>query len=170
MIGSLSETDWQKFVDAQNKPRDTVAGSAASTLMETAKRHMQSAGIDPSPKEGSDDAKKVAEMQSQLLMWQDRYIADKGVAPSKTEIDDQVKRMLAPVVINPGGIWNQKSVTAFEAATLDLSPGDLSGADVTIDGVAYPSDRVKEAVSALEQVGVPVTAESVVEILRSVTR
>jgi len=167
-VGKLSETDWQQFVDAQNKPRDAVSGPAASTLMEIARRHMQSAGIDPTPKEGSKDAKRVAEMQSQLLMWQDRYISDKGVAPSQTEIDDQVKRMLAPVVINPSGVWNEKTINAFEASTLDLSAEDLAGAEVSIEGVSYPTDRVQEAISALDQVGVPVTAESLVEILRSI--
>jgi uncharacterized protein (TIGR02594 family) len=102
-IDKLSESDWQGFVDAQNKPRDSVTSVAASTLMETAKRQMQASGIDTSPKEGSDEAMTVATIQTQLLQWQDKFIADKGQTPPQIEIDRQIARMLVPVTINPRG-------------------------------------------------------------------
>lgn len=161
----LSETDWQGFVDAQNKPRDSVTSVAASTLMTTAQRQMQAAGIDTTPKEGTDESLKVAEVQTQLLQWQDQYIKDKGQTPSQIEIDRQVARMLTPVVINPSGPMNEQTIKAFELGGLDISEGKLSGADITVGDVTYPAARVGEAADALRMAGIEVTAENLVAIL-----
>ena len=164
-VHKLSETDWQQFVDAQNKPKDTVTSVAASTLMETAKRQMQAAGIDTSPKEGSDGAKQIATVQTQLLQWQDSYIAEKGETPPQIEIDRRIAKMLTPVTINPAGPFNEKDIMAFELGNLDLTGADLAVSDVTVGETVYPAARVKEAVDALNAAGVPVTPENVVTIL-----
>lgn len=164
-VGKLSETDWQQFVDAQNKPRDSVTATAASTLMETAKRQMQAAGIDPTPKEGSDAAAQVASIQTQLLQWQDAYIKDKGQAPSQIEIDRQTAKMLTNITINPSGPMNERDVRAFELGGVDISAEKLAGSDITVGDVTYPSDRVSEAADALRAAGIPVTAENLVTIL-----
>ena len=164
-VGKLSETDWQQFVDAQNKPRDSVTATAASTLMETAKRQMQAAGIDPTPKEGSDAAAQVASIQTQLLQWQDAYIKDKGQAPSQIEIDRQTAKMLTNITINPSGPMNERDVRAFELGGVDIGAEKLAGSDITVGDVTYPSDRVSEAADALRAAGIPVTAENLVTIL-----
>ncbi len=167
-VHKLSETDWQQFEDAQNKPKDTVTSVAASTLMETAKRQMQAAGIDTSPKEGSDGAKQIATVQTQLLQWQDSYIAEKGETPPQIEIDRRIAKMLTPVTINPAGPFNEKDIMAFELGNLDLTGADLAVSDVTVGETVYPAARVKEAVDALNAAGVPVTPENVVTILGEV--
>lgn len=165
-VSKLSETDWQQFVDAQNKPMDTVKAVAASTLMTTAKRHMQAAGIDTNPKEGSAGAKKVSAIQTQLLQWQDAYIKEKGQTPTQIEIDRQVARMMTPVTINPPGIWNEQAVRAFETAGLDLEAGDLAKSDITITTSAgdttIPSAVINEQIIALQEDGEPVTAQALV--------
>lgn len=164
-VGKLSESDWQSFADAQNKPRDSVTAVAASTLMETASRHMRAAGIDPSPKEGSDAAMQVATIQTQLLQWQDQYIKDKGQTPPQIEIDRQIARMLTKVTINPPGPMNEADVRAFELGGVDMTEAKLAGADITVGEVTYPAARVAEASEALRQAGIPVTPENLVTIL-----
>lgn len=164
-VGKLAESDWQSFADAQNKPRDTVASVAASTLMETAKRHMSAAGIDPTPEEGTDGATQVATIQTQLLQWQDQYIKDNGQTPPQIEIDRQVAKMLTGVTINPSGPLNEKTVKAFELGGVDIDAAKLGTADITVGDVPYPASRVAEAAAALDAAGVPVTAENLVTIL-----
>lgn len=164
-VGQLAESDWQGFVDAQNKPADSVTSVAASSLMETARRHMQAAGIDPTPKEGSDAAAKVATIQTQLLQWQDQYIKDKGQTPPQIEIDRQIARMMVPVTINPFGPMNEETVKAFELGGVDIGAAKLAGSDITIGDVTYPAERVSEASAALESAGIPVTPENIVTIL-----
>ncbi len=164
-VGKLSESDWQAFADAQNKPRDSVTAVAASTLMETASRHMRAAGIDPSPKEGSDAAMQVATIQTQLLQWQDTWIKDKGQTPPQIEIDRQIARMLTKVTINPSGPMNEAEVRAFELGGVDMTEAKLAGADITVGEVTYPAARVAEAREALRQAGIPVTPENLVTIL-----
>lgn len=165
VIDKLSESDWQGFVDAQTKPSDTVTTVAASTLMTTAKRHMEAAGIDTSPKDGTDDAKRVATIQTQLLNWQDQYIRDHKTAPPHSEIDKQTARMMATVTIDPKGLLNEKEVFAFDLGTLDIAEGKLSDAEITVGDVTYSPEQVSEATAALRDAGLPVTAENLVQLL-----
>ncbi|HNB25464.1 MAG TPA: D-Ala-D-Ala carboxypeptidase family metallohydrolase [Alphaproteobacteria bacterium] len=172
-VGSLSETDWKKFVDAQTAspdPATKVTAAAASTMMETAKRQMVAAGIDSSPKEGTTAAKKVATIQMQLLQWQDTYIKENGEAPSQLDIDRRVAKMLTPVTINPPGPMNEKDVMAFELGGLGLDESALGNADIIVGDVTYPAARVDEAAAALRDAGLPVTAENLVTILGMVVQ
>lgn len=121
----LSPTDMQGFIDAGTTPQSEVTRTAAATLMTVADRHMKDAGIDTTPKEGSDDAAAVAAMQTRLLRWQDVFIAKEGRAPMQGEIDARVKQELVEVVTGAGwgdGQWkNTRSLYQidFEGMTAD---------------------------------------------------
>jgi len=165
-VDKLSETDWQQFVNAQTEPADPAKAVAASTLMTTASRMIEAAGINVNDEPGTDDAKRVAEIQTQLLLWQDDYMKqNNGKVPGPLEIDQQAARMLVPVTINPPGPMNEQDVLSFELGGVDVSSDDLLRSDITIGDVQYPADRVAQAAQALIGAGMPVTAQNIVALL-----
>lgn len=165
-VDKLSETDWQQFVDAQTEPADPAKAVAASTLMTTASRMIEAVGINVNDEPGTDDAKRVAEIQTQLLLWQDDYMKqNNGKVPGPLEIDQQAARMLVPVTINPPGPMNEQDVLSFELGGVDVSSDDLLRSDITIGDVQYPADRVAQAAQALIGAGMPVTAQNIVALL-----
>lgn len=159
----LDDADWQKLVDAQTKPSSDITTAAASTLMTTANRHLTSAGIDTSPKPGSDDAAQIAAMQTRLLRWQDDFVSGNGRAPTQTEIDERIGRELLPVVINPRGMMNEAETTVFGSAALDMTPEQLAESDIRLLDTDIPKAVIREQIIALQEAGEPVTAEALVD-------
>lgn len=147
-VDKLSEGDWKKFADAQSADPSEAEfkGFAASTLMESATKQMTAAGIDTSPKPGSDDAKTLAAMQTRLLKWQDEQVAA-GVKPSPEQINAQVLRELTPIVIDDGWFGKSKIDTKrfevqFDGGTLDDTSDDITPADLRDGALKIGSTEV----------------------------
>lgn len=168
----LSDQDWQAMVDAQTKPASDISAMAASTLMETASRHMKAAGLDPNAKDG-DGAARVAALQTRLLHWQDNYIKANGKAPEQVELDKYVNQQLVPVVIDaPGwGAPQDFKGAAFELKTGgdpmvqgdELSPQILRQSTLTINGKDVSVDMMTEFATGFEQTfGYAPTAEELI--------
>lgn len=163
----LDDTDWQKMVDAQTKPSSDITTAAASTLMTTASRQLSAAGIDPTPVEGSDDAKKVAAIQSRLLRWQDGFVEENKRAPTQTEIDDRIGRELLPVLIDPKGLFNKTETTMSQLESLNLSADKLATSTITVLDTEVPADVINEQIIALRDAGIEVTADTLLDRILS---
>lgn len=159
----LDNTDWQKMVDDQTKPSSDITTAAASTLMTTASRQMTAAGIDATPKPGSDDASTVATLQSRLLRWQDGFVAENKRAPTQTEIDDRIGRELLPVLIDPKGLMNKTEATLSQLEGLDLSADNLATSTITVLDTEVPPAVINEQIIALQEAGIPVTADALLD-------
>lgn len=166
-INKLSPTDWQEIV---RKQADVPDGSAASTLMETAARKIRAAGIDTSAKEGSDDARRAAVIQTRLLRWQDAYIAQHQRKPTGAEIDAEAGRQVLDVTIDPPGMLGLNAVSGSRADTSvwNIPAEKLGQSSVTIGDIQVPQAVVKEQVDAMKAAGIPVTAETLVERLMEI--
>ena len=164
-VDRLSPTDFKKMVDEQAAGRSRESGIAASTLMTTAARQMQAAGIDTTPKPGSDDAQRVARMQSRLLEWQGNYIAREGVEPTYQQVNEQIAREMVNVVIDQGKMGAMfgrgvKELRAFEVADYmagkdpDDTADDLTLADVdelTIGDEVFSNEDLRSLVRAMTE-------------------
>lgn len=162
-VDQLSETDWQGFVDAQNKPVDETTRTAASTLMTVAKRQMESAGIDTTPEPGSKDASRNAAMQARLLRWQEQFVGENKRQPTQAEIDERIGTELIPVVLDPPGLFNKGEGFVFDVP--DVEPEELAETGITIGDVEVPPAVVREQVAAIEAEGGSVTSEILVQRL-----
>lgn len=148
----LSQADMQSFIDAGTKPQSDITRAASSTLMTVADRQMEAAGIDTSPKSGSDDAENLAAMQTRLLRWQDAFIEKEGRAPTQTEIDGRVRQELVEVVTGKGwgdGEWKRTMrlyEVDFEGMTTseddDLTLADLEN-NITERAMTIGGTRVE---------------------------
>lgn len=128
----LSDSDFETLIDLQTAGRDSVTGVAASTLMTTASRQLTAAGFDTTPKAGSKDAKTVAAVQSSLVRWQDKFIAENGRQPTTTEIDERVAMELVPVVIK-GPAWMGDNQSGPAAAINYDGDTPLPDDDMSLD-------------------------------------
>lgn len=162
-VNDLSPSDLKSLVAAQAKPVSAESRYAASTLMSIAKRQMEAAGIDTTPKPGTDAAKQNAAMQVRLLGWQKRFIAENGRQPTQVEVDERIGHELVPVVMDPPGLWNKGKGFVFDAP--DVSVEKLAETGITIGGVEVPEDVVAEQIAAMSASGEAVTSDALIQRL-----
>ena len=160
-VDRLSKSDFKSLVDAQAKPLDDETRTAASTLMSVAKRQMEAAGIDTTPKAGTDAAAQNAAMQARLLKWQERFISENSRAPTQSELDERIGQELLPVILNPRGAWNE--VEGFVFDTPDVAPEKLAEAGLSIGGVDVPPDVIQEQIEMMEAAGEAVTSDALIQ-------
>ena len=155
---SLSPADRKSFVDKAAKPPTAIERASAATLMGIAEDRLKSVIAKPTPVQS-------ATMQTQLLQWQESFIAQNGKNPSQLEIDQQVGRLLTPLVINPPGMGNEFDGTAMEASALVIDEAGLVQSDMTIGGVTVPPSVMQEQVDLIKAAGGVPTAAAVTERL-----
>lgn len=155
---SLSPADRKSFVDKAAKPPTAIERASAATLMGIAEDRLKSVIAKPTPVQS-------ATMQTQLLQWQESFIAQNGKNPSQLEIDQQVGRLLTPLVINPPGMGNEFDGTAMEASALVIDEAGLVQSDMTIGGVTVPPSVLQEQVDLIKAAGGVPTAAAVTERL-----
>lgn len=148
----LSPAHMKEFMDAQSKPRNSVAENAASTLMSNAARQIKEAGFEK-------NKKAQAKIQTELLQWQDKIIADTGEKPSQLEIDKQVGFLLGEVVTAEGYMWDTKK-NVF----------NLEDGDITVQGVPIPKSIVLEQFAEMRGEGIEPTTEALTERLETMMR
>ncbi len=150
----LSETDRKSLIEQATAPGAKVNALAASSLMSVATAQLR--GIDI--KAGDP---KEAVVQTSLLQWQDGFMAANGKAPTALEVDQQVGRTLAEVVINPEGV-NLRNTTGrvFDAAGMDTVDAIVKADSVSIGGKELPPGAASEMAAEMERRGMIVTPES----------
>lgn len=169
-MGDIEKLQTMQADIRSNRGQPADYGSAASTLMSMAADELNAAGIDTTPKPGSDDATRVSAMQKRLVDWQDSYIAENGRKPTQTETLAQIRQEMIPVVINPAGPMNEFSGRTFELGGTDLAPDQLDDNPMTIGGQEVPVEMVQDAMRILTEAGEPVTADNVTRLLIEVMR
>ena len=163
-VDKLDSTDWQGLVDQQQKPISDITRNAASTLMTTAARHMKDVGIDK-------DEGKVAALQTELLKWQEEYVAKNGTTPGPFEIDQQVGRALSRITIDPDGLFNKVKGYQFEIGGFDIGPDKLATSSITIGtnsgDIDIPASVINEQIAALKAAGIEVTPATLMNEITS---
>jgi len=168
---ALSLTDMKMFID-QQRP-GTPEPVAVSTLMTVARKQMVAGGLNPNAKPGTDAAKLVAQYQTDMVKWQDGFIAENGRQPSQIEIDRQATDLLLPVVINrPGfmsGVQRKDESSLLEGFDNSVVAGEfeteLRSVDgiITVDGAELPANVVAEIIDSLITDGDTVSTEAIVD-------
>ena len=155
----LSEGDRKSLIDMATSPEAKANAMAASSLMSVATAQLRGIGIK------ANDAKE-AEVQTSLLLWQDGYIAKNGKAPSQLEVDQQVGRALAEVVINPKG-YNVRDTKGyvFDAGTAKTVDEIITADSLTIGDKEIPAGTAAELAGLMEQRGIVVTPELLMQQL-----
>ena len=69
--------------------------------------------------------KARAQFETGALDWASQFIADNGVKPSPTELNDHINKMLVPIVLNYSG-WGKEELKAFQ---IDYSGQTLKADD-----------------------------------------
>lgn len=115
---------------------------------------LAAAGYDPTPKQGSKHAEKVAQFRAtvdrQLKLLQDRT----GKKASNEEVQSVVDNLLVEVVTKPGFIFDTKK------RVFELDPGDKP--KISADDVPRSERRQIEA--ALKGRGLPVTEDAILKL------
>ena len=150
----LSDADRKSLVELGTKA-DSATALAASALMSVATNQLRAIGIP------ADDPRE-AQLQSQLLRWQDGFIASTGKAPSALEVDQQVGKMLTPIVVDPSGLFNKRDGTA----PFEFTPDQLATDGVSVGGEYASPELVADALAALRARGGEVTSETLIDSLR----
>lgn len=183
-VDRLSKSDFKAMTGLQTSDSSSVNGIAASTLMTVAKRQLEGAGIDTTPKDGSSDSKRLAGFQTALLKWQDEYIATNNKAPTQTEIDQRIGELLLPVILNPAGIFgdNRKDKTSLDRVVNrnsyvknkeELSELETVDGVISVDGLELPAEIVSEIIQIIQVVinsGEPLSVESIVDTFLTIKR
>lgn len=115
---------------------------------------LNSAGFDPSPKHGSNDAESVARFKStvdqQIKQQQDRT----GKKASNEDVQGIVDNMLVEVVTKPGFIFDTKK------RVFELDPGEQGAISIG----AVPRIERQKIESALKSRNMPVTEDKIIEM------
>lgn len=137
---SLSDRDFKDIVQKQSnilkgdKPTKPEAATTISTINTVSSDLLKSAGIDDKKPAG---AKRIVQMQSDLLRWAAQQQADNGgKAPTQAEIFQKAQSMLTPVVIDPPGMFNEREGLAFDLDLEGITPADIRDGTLTIGGEA----------------------------------
>lgn len=159
----LSLTDLKSFADEQAKPVDPANEFAASSLMSTAQRQLRAAGVKANTEED-------AAVQSRLLAWQDRFVAENKRRPTQKEINERVGQELVPVVVDPRGLMNKESGSLYsEDFSVPITDEEdilkLISEDgvVSVDGEELPAFVTREIVMILNQQSGPVTVQRIID-------
>lgn len=172
----LDEEDFQYFVKIRS---DMMAGGdgsskkppTVSALRTAASQALRSAGFDT-----KDDPEEVAAFETSLLRWSSRVTRETGKAPDPVEINQRINEMLVPVVIDPKGLGNKQTGSAFEMdydgkahnPNDDVTPEMLRDGALTINGISV-SNQIMEifANGFFDEFGVAPTVQELVEGLIS---
>ena len=159
-VDRLSTSDWRSFAEKQTTPLSDIEARATSTLMATAKRSLEAAGVDTTPKPGTADARTIATFQSDLTRWQDQFIAQQGRTPTPTELDAQIGMMLREVVID-SSYWpfsaetNKVFQVDLDGRPLDesddMSLEDFMSSSIDINGIRVPIEMKEAIVRAFQR-------------------
>lgn len=154
----LSNDDRKALINNATAPDAKVADLAASSLMSVATAQLRAIGIK------ANDPKEAA-VQTSLLKWQDGFKASQGRTPTQLEIDQQVGRVLAEVVIDPAG-WNINNTKGRVYDAAGQTVQSITEADsLTIGGKLIPPGTAAELAGLMEARGMDVTPESLMEQL-----
>lgn len=153
----LSITDLKWFATQATQPPSPTEGKSTATLMSIAKLHAKNTVGD----------EFMPALQSSLVRWQAQFIQENNRAPTHAEIEDRVRSEVVEVVINPEGIWNQRSGELIE---IDFEGLSIDGLDengtVTIDERSYSQAEMKQLAEGMSlQLNRDVTLEEVVRAL-----
>lgn len=147
--GRLGDTEFKELARQQEELR-TGGGTSTQTQLQTTHQRMavrlQEMGVDPSPKAGSGDAKKVAQVWSLL----DQRVRAAEAALSRKlkpeELDAEIDSLFGTVQVK-GALWGTRERRAFE-----VKPDDQ---------IVVPDADRKQIMAALQKTGQPVTEERV---------
>jgi soluble lytic murein transglycosylase len=144
--GALGDAEFKELVKLQE---DMKSGDAQTRVMNTSQRmtlRLNEAGVDPTPKPGSNDAKKVAQVYSML----DQNIRAAEVAAKRKltpeELDKEVDRLFTQVPVK-GVLFGTNDRRAYE-----LQPTDQ---------IVVPDADRNQIIAALKAARQPVTEERV---------
>lgn len=136
----LSDSDFKAFVKKQadiltpEKAPKPDSATTISTINTVSSDLLKAAGIDDKKPAG---AKRIVQMQSDLLRWAAQQQADNGgKAPTQAEIFQKAQTMLTPVVIDPPGMFNEREGLAFDLNLEGITPADIRDGTLTIGGEA----------------------------------
>ncbi|MGL5830006.1 MAG: hypothetical protein ACRC0L_10615, partial [Angustibacter sp.] len=160
----LSESDRRSLVEMASSPTSKRDANSAATLMTVATPQLRENSIE-------NGSAEEATIQTSLLAWQDRYIAaNGGEAPSQTEVDKQVGRLLAGVIIEPSDAGTWFGATNIEGRVVDTnsltSVAEILAADaLSVGGVEVPPETAAEIAEEMERRGMLVTPETLMQEL-----
>lgn len=144
--GALGDPEFKELVKLQE---DIKSGDGQAKLMSTSQRmtlRLNESGVDPTPKPGSNDAKKVAQVYGML----DQNIRAAEVAAGRKlkpeEIDREVDRLFTLVPVK-GVLFGTNDRRAYE-----LQPTDQ---------IVVPDTDRNQIIAALKAAGQPATEERV---------
>lgn len=139
-----------KELARQQEDLNSGAGRDAQTQLQTTHQRMSmrlsEMGVDPTPKQGSGDAKKVAQVWSLLDQRVRAAETSLGRKLKPEEMDGQVDSLFATIQVK-GMLWGSSTRRAFE----------MTGAEQ----IVVPDADRKQIMAALQKTGQPVTEERV---------
>lgn len=145
----LSDTEFKELARQQEELK-TGAGTNTQTQLQTTHQRMdmrlQEMGVDSSPKPGSGDAKKVAQVWAMLDQRVRATETALGRKLKPAEMDDEVDRLFGTVEVK-GRLFGTSTRRAFE----------LQGTDQ----IVVPEDERKKIMAALQTAKQPVTEERI---------
>ncbi len=148
----LSDADFKELARQQE---DARAGSASQTQVQTVQQRMNmrlnEMGVDPSPKTGGTDSRKVAQVWVLLDQRVRAAEAAAGRRLKPEEMDAQIDGLFSTVEVK-GALWGTSTRRAFE-----LQPSDQ---------IVVPDSDRQQIMSALKNAGQPVTEERVLYYYR----
>ncbi len=115
---------------------------------------LTSAGFDATPKQGTDDAKKVNQFRRKVDERIAQHQQNTGKKATNEEVQSIVDTMMVEGVSEKGWIWDTKK------RLFELNPGE--SIEIGVDDVP-PAEKAKIE-SALKKNGMPVTSENIVKL------
>lgn len=122
------------------------------THQEIVNTALNSAGIDPSPKDGSKDAKKVEEFRRKVDIEVQKYQDSTGKKVNNQEMQRIIDNMMVEAVTNKGWIWDTKK------RVFEIQPEDKIE-DVSIKDI--PRVERLKIEQALQKRQIPITDDAV---------
>lgn len=144
--GALGDSEFKELVKLQE---DIKSGDAQARVMNTSQRmtlRLNESGVDPTPKPGSNDAKKVAQVYSMLDQNIRAAEAAAGRKLKPEELDKEVDRLFTLVPVK-GVLFGANDRRAYE-----LQPTDQ---------IVVPDADRNQIIAALKAARQPVTEERV---------
>ncbi len=160
MRHKLSDTEFKELVNAQadaNKG-DTKALDGIRSDSQIINQALADAGIDPSPKHGSKDAKKVSQFWKAVDDQARVVIQQTGKKPTNEEVQGIVDGLMIKGVTERGFFWNE------EKHFFEVERGVDKQFD--FDVKAVPPNERQRIESALKSKGIEVTDDKIIKLYR----
>lgn len=130
---------------------------SAATLRSISENRLRESGVK------SDDP-GMADLQDNLLAWQEGFAAMNGRYPTDLDVNQRTKFLTTPVFVNGSGLRNYRDGNVMNAGKSTVA--DIVAAEgITIGGKEVPPGTAAQVEAEMIKRGVPVTPESLMETL-----